>query len=59
MNGLKKKRIEAGLSLERLGKILGVTESSIHCYETGKRAPSLKVILKMLDCFKCDIRELL
>ena len=45
---LKKLRKDKGLTQDELGKILGVTKSSICCYEKGTRNPSIETIVDMM-----------
>lgn len=59
MKGLRRMRLERGMTLQELAKVLGVTLTSIHCYEAGKRDPSLKTLKKMAKFFGCKIDDLL
>ena len=48
---LRELRKKMGLSQSELGKILGVTKSSISGYEKGLRVPSMEVLLIMIKLF--------
>ena len=51
MTKLKELRKEHKLSMKELGKILGLSESTISLYEAGKREPDIKTLIKMADYF--------
>ena len=44
-------RKEKGLSMKALGDCIGVAESTISQYETGKRQPDLETLSKLSDFF--------
>ena len=44
---LRKYRLEKELTLEQLSERVGVAHSFIHRLETGKKQPSLRMILKL------------
>ena len=46
MTKLKELRKEHKLSMKELGKILGLSESTISLYEAGKREPDIKTLIK-------------
>jgi len=48
---LKELRKNKGLSQTELGEILGVSKSSICCYENGTRNPSLETIIDLMHLF--------
>ena len=53
-------RKQRKMTMKQLGDIVGVTESAIGHYETGKREPSyelLRKISKALDCRVADLFE--
>lgn len=56
---LKSLRIQKGLTMKELGVILGVTESSISFYESGKREPSIGTLVKMAEYFLVSLDELI
>lgn len=46
---LKKARLDARLTQETLGTLVGVSSSAISQYENGERSPSLDVFLRIID----------
>ena len=44
---LRKYRLEKELTLEQLSERVGVSHSFIHRLETGKKQPSLRMLLKL------------
>lgn len=52
-------RIKNKLSAKELSKILKISESSISLYESGKRTPSLSLIIKIADYFNVSTDYLL
>ena len=48
---LKELRITKGLTQTELGDILGVSKSSICCYENGSRTPTLETIIDLIHLF--------
>lgn len=56
---LKNLRILNGVTQEGLGSILGVTKSTICCYERGTRTPTLEILIKLSDYFEVSIDYLL
>lgn len=44
-------RKEKGISMKALGDCIGVAESTISQYETGKRQPDLETLSKLSDFF--------
>lgn len=59
MNKLRNLRKEHKLSMKELGKILGLSESTISLYEAGKREPDIKTLIKMADYFHVSVDVLL
>lgn len=55
MTKLKELRKEHKLSMKELGKILGLSESTISLYEAGKREPDIKTLIKMADYFNVSV----
>lgn len=47
------------LSMKQLGDLVGVSESAIGYYETGKREPSYDVLRKLSEVLGCTVSELL
>ena len=59
MQNLRTIRKSRGLTMKQLGELVGVTESAIGMYETGKREPSLEVLLKLGDVLSCQISDII
>ena len=47
------------LTMKNLGEMVGVTESAISQYETGKRSPDYETILKFAEIFGCSLDYIL
>ena len=56
---LKALRKSKGLTLRQLGDMVGVTESSISMYETGKRQPDNEGLLRLAAALDTSVGELL
>jgi len=52
-------REEKGLTQKQLAKIFGFAESTIGCYETGKRHPDYNLLKRLADFFNCSTDYLL
>ena len=48
---LRELRKTKGITMKALGKEIGVSESTISLYETGKREPDFETLLKLGDYF--------
>lgn len=49
---LKQLRLEKNLTLKEIGTVLGLSESSMSLYESGKREPKTTTdFIKIADCF--------
>lgn len=59
MKMLRTLRKEKGLSMKELGRIIGVAESTISQYETGKRQPDFETLLKLGEYFDVSVDYLL
>lgn len=59
MKMLRARRKECGLTMKHLGELVGVSESAISQYETGKRQASYEVQLKLAEVLNCSIDYLL
>ena len=53
---IKKKRIEKGLSQYRLAKLVGITPPFMNEIESGRKSPSVEVLIKI--CKELDIEML-
>lgn len=59
MNNLRKLRKTAGLTMKELGKIVGMSESTISLYETGKHEPDIETMAKIADALHVSVDELI
>ncbi len=59
MEKIKELRKEKGLTMKRLGEIVGVSESTISLYESGKRQPDNDMLKKFASFFNVSIDYLL
>ncbi|MCL2695920.1 MAG: helix-turn-helix domain-containing protein [Clostridiales bacterium] len=50
---IKKKRIEKGLSQNKLAKLVGITQPFMNEIESGRKSPSVEVLIKL--CKELDI----
>ena len=56
---LKRARIDNGYTQEQLGKKIGVSTASICNYETGKKKPTLRILINLANTLKVKIDYLL
>ncbi len=59
MHKIRELRKAQGLSLKRLGEILGVAESTMSLYENGKRQPDYETLKKIATHFNVSTDYLL
>ena len=59
MEALRRLRRVKGISMKELGKKIGVAESTISQYETGKREPDFETLLKLGEFFNVSVDYLL
>ncbi len=59
MNRIRYYRERKGLTMEELGKIVGVTDGTISNYERGTRDPKPEMLLKLADALDTDVNALL
>lgn len=59
MKMLRMARKSKGLTMKELGEKVGVSESAISQYETGKREADFETILKIGEVLDCSIDYLL
>ena len=55
---MRRLRKDAGYTMKKLGELVGVTESAIGQYETGKRKPEYDTLMKICRLLKCDAADL-
>lgn len=48
---IKELRVEAGLSQRKLGEKLGFCNQSVSFWESGRREPSLDIVLQLAEFF--------
>lgn len=56
---LRSARKEKGLTMKELGTLVGVSESAISQYETGKREMDFETLLKIGEILECSTDYLL
>lgn len=57
--GIKKYREEKNLTQQELADMLGVGQSSVATWETGKATPRADKLIAMAKYFNCSLEELL
>ena len=58
-NRIRELRKAKGITMKQLGAVLGLAESTISQYETGKRDPDFDTISKIADYFGVSLEYLL
>lgn len=56
---IRKIRKAQKITMKQLGQMVGVTESAIGMYETGKRKPDYEMLLKISEALNCTVNDLL
>lgn len=56
---LKERRKVAGFTQQELGTLIGVDQSAIHQWETGKTKPRKYHLAALAKLFKCSEKELM
>jgi transcriptional regulator with XRE-family HTH domain len=51
-NYLRKLRHNKKITMRQVADMVGVAESTICCYETGKRTPSIETAKKLAEVYK-------
>ena len=59
MNRIRELRTAAKLTMKQLGALVGVSESSVSLYETGKRQPDNETSIRIADIFGVSLDYLL
>lgn len=59
MKNLKVLRKQQNISMKKLGEIIGVAESTISLYESGKRQPDKDTLIRIADYFCVSVDYLL
>ncbi|MBU2703652.1 transcriptional regulator with XRE-family HTH domain [Sporomusaceae bacterium BoRhaA] len=58
-DNIRKLRNKRGLTQAQFGEAIGVAESTISLYESGKREPDNKTLLRIAEYFQCTTDYLL
>ncbi len=58
-NHLKELRIEKGLTQEQVAEKLFLTRQAISAYESGKRQPSIDILMKLAQVYEVDVETIL
>lgn len=56
--GIKNQRSKNDMTQSELADKLGVNQSMIALYESGKRTPSVDALILIADIFNCSLDEL-
>lgn len=59
MNRIRESRAAANLTMKQLGAMVGVSESTVSLYETGKRQPDNETLVRIADVLDVSIDYLL
>ena len=59
MNNMRKLRKACGLTMKELGRSVGVAESTISLYETGKHEPDIQTMLRIAAALGVSVDELI
>ena len=57
-NNIRKKRIEAGISVKDLSEKIGKRMNYIYMMERGERTPSIGTTMKLAEVLDCEIGDL-
>ena len=57
-NGLRKKRLNAGLSQAELAAMLGTVQSAVSAWESGEKMPRASQLPALAKALGCSIDEL-
>lgn len=55
---MRKLRKKNGLTMKKLGELVGVSESAISQYESLRRKPEYEVTLKLCETLRCSVADL-
>ena len=58
-NRIRELRKTRGMTMKQLGEVVGLAESTISQYETGKRQPDNETLLKLGELFEVTVDYLL
>lgn len=58
-NNLKQLRLQSGCSQQELAKAIGISQSAINAWETGKSTASADYLVLLANFFEISVEELL
>lgn len=58
MINLRTLRKQANLTMKQLGNEIGIAESTVSLYESGKRSPDVQILIRFADYFNVSLDEL-
>lgn len=58
-NRIRELRKRHGMTMKELGRVLGLAESTVSHYETGRRDPDIETLLKMGELFNVSVGYIL
>lgn len=56
---LREIRKQQGMTAQVLAEKLGISQGAISHYETGRRKPSIDMVVKMSKIFNCSVDDLI
>lgn len=59
MQGLKRMRKERGITAAELATAVGVKQSGVSLWESGKRFPRKDTLKKLCEFFNCKVDDLM
>ena len=59
MSKIATHRKRAGLTQQELADALGVTQAAVANWETGRRCPPVKTLLRLAEALGCTIADLI
>ena len=59
MERIKALRKSKGITMKKLGELIGVAESTVSLYENGKRQPDYSTLLKLSEIFNVTVDYIL
>ena len=59
MEGLRKIRVQKGMTQAEMAQSLGIARNTFSQYECGKREPKIAVMKKMAELLGCTVDEIL
>ena len=59
LDGLRKERLQKGLSMNALAERAGLNQSAISLLERGLRSPNLETLLRLAEALEVDLWSLI